>query len=361
MVEMLWAQMDRPVRGVHAELQRRAGAAVTPGAWGQVVSMLTAALMYRMWAKSDQDLKVPPPRQRYATRGLVGGWGAFASMEHGGLSARRGGGRGAEAPQGGGGAEAPQLTRAPGRETGAPARGVAQGRAQVRGGGGARAAAPDAHRRHGRPRDLRAPRPALEGRPPPLSPPSVSSSAPPVQGAPLRRRARASALRARTQGSCTPVQHPGLHPEAVGVAAAGRASRLSTSLCVASRRRLLSSVAAKLSTAAGQAPSRSAVPPNITPKFHPRAAFLPACPFSPRCPAGRALDAASGPPPGDIHPYEQRFGLYPTVLLGVLSLGMLAPSLVVFRPPPSAEILRGPAQGRKARLLSPPRCAVPLL
>ncbi len=49
---------------------------------------------------------------------------------------------------------------------------------------------------------------------------------------------------------------------------------------------------------------------------------------------------------GDIHPHDQPFGLYPTVLLCVLSLGLLAPSLLVFRPPPRSEVLRAPAQRR---------------
>eukprot|EP00961_Rhodomonas_salina_P188535 2544326-Rhodomonas_salina.3 len=36
--------------------------------------------------------------------------------------------------------------------------------------------------------------------------------------------------------------------------------------------------------------------------------------------------------------YDQRFGLYPTVLLCVCSFGLLAPELIVFRPPPRAEV-----------------------
>lgn len=47
---------------------------------------------------------------------------------------------------------------------------------------------------------------------------------------------------------------------------------------------------------------------------------------------------------GDIHAYDQRLGLYPTVLVCILSFGLLAPDLIVFRPPPRSEALRAPSQ-----------------
>jgi hypothetical protein len=47
---------------------------------------------------------------------------------------------------------------------------------------------------------------------------------------------------------------------------------------------------------------------------------------------------------GDIHPYNQTIGLYPSVIVCVLSGGLLAPSFIEFRDPPTAEVLRPPGQ-----------------
>jgi len=47
---------------------------------------------------------------------------------------------------------------------------------------------------------------------------------------------------------------------------------------------------------------------------------------------------------GDLEPYHQPIGLYPSVLLSVLSCGVLAPYLLEFRRPPRAELLRPPTQ-----------------
>ena len=47
---------------------------------------------------------------------------------------------------------------------------------------------------------------------------------------------------------------------------------------------------------------------------------------------------------GDIHPYNQRFGLYPSVIASILSGGLLVPYCIEFRKPPRAEVLRSPSQ-----------------
>jgi len=47
---------------------------------------------------------------------------------------------------------------------------------------------------------------------------------------------------------------------------------------------------------------------------------------------------------GDLHPYNQSLGLYPSVMVCLLSGGLLAPYLLTFRDPPAAEAVRPPTQ-----------------
>ena len=53
---------------------------------------------------------------------------------------------------------------------------------------------------------------------------------------------------------------------------------------------------------------------------------------------------------GDLSPYRQTLGLYPTVVLNILSVGLLTPHLVSFRMPAQAEALKAPTQKRKVPL-----------
>lgn len=56
---------------------------------------------------------------------------------------------------------------------------------------------------------------------------------------------------------------------------------------------------------------------------------------------GQALDFRWS---GDLHPYNQPLGLYPSVLICLLSGGLLAPTLMTYRKPPVADCFRPPAQ-----------------
>jgi hypothetical protein len=47
---------------------------------------------------------------------------------------------------------------------------------------------------------------------------------------------------------------------------------------------------------------------------------------------------------GDLHPYNQTLGLYPSVILCLFTGGLLAPQLLTYRSPPPAEAIRPPTQ-----------------
>ena len=47
---------------------------------------------------------------------------------------------------------------------------------------------------------------------------------------------------------------------------------------------------------------------------------------------------------GDLHPYNQTLGLYPSVIICLLSGGLLAPTMLTWRDPPAAEAIRPPTQ-----------------
>jgi hypothetical protein len=47
---------------------------------------------------------------------------------------------------------------------------------------------------------------------------------------------------------------------------------------------------------------------------------------------------------GDLHPYNQTLGLYPSVILCLFTGGLLAPHLLTYRAPPPAEAIRPPTQ-----------------
>jgi len=47
---------------------------------------------------------------------------------------------------------------------------------------------------------------------------------------------------------------------------------------------------------------------------------------------------------GDLHPYNQTLGLYPSVTLCLLTGGLLAPNMLTYRDPPAAEAIRPPTQ-----------------